>query len=115
MALDEKLEQPINKLIEELKKSDEYIEFEKYNKVIKQDPILANKIKRTREIRLELSRMSEYDRNGDYAERLETEYDDLCDITAIHKFSLAELNFCNLYQKVLGKIVDSFDIDVRSL
>ena len=114
MDINKSLYEAVDALIDELKSSAQYVNLENYNKKMKQDPMLASKIRRTREIREELSKMSEYDRNGDYAERLEEEYDNLVDNTAVHEFSLAELDFCSLYQDVLGRIVDSFDIDLQS-
>jgi len=108
------LEDAVEVLINELKGSEEYKNYEDYRQKVRSNPILSDQIKRTREIRAELGSMNERDRNSDRAERLEEEYDGLMDITALHEFSLAELDFCGLYQEVLGKIVDSFDIDLQN-
>lgn len=114
MVISEQLEKSVDMLIKEIKSSKEYISFEEKLQNAKRDPLIMKKIERTREIREELSKMNEYDRNNDYAESLESEYDNLCDTTAIHEFSLAELEFCNLYQEVMSKIVDSFELNIQN-
>ena len=115
MELNDSIGRAVTGLIEEIKKSDEYIRLMEINKEVKSNPDILKKIERTRQIRKQLSGMNEEERESDYAERLEEEYDNLCDITAVHEFSLAELEFCNLYQKAIGRIVNSFDFDLSEI
>ena len=110
MAMDDKISKIVDKLIDEIKISDTYKRFEEYRTKVKHDPELRQKINRTS--REQLTKMSEYERNNDYAERLEDEYDMLCDITAIHEFSLCELEVCAMYQEVMTRLANSFDLDV---
>ena len=112
MAIDEKVLEAADELIDAIKESDAYKKYENKRKEALRDPKLLESIKRTRVIREQLKSMGEYERNGDYAERLEDEYDNLCDITGVHEFSLAELDFCGLYQEVISMIVSNFEIEL---
>lgn len=112
MALDEKIIEAVDNLTDVIRESDAYKTFEIKRKEVLRDPQLLENIKRTRVIRKQIASMGEYERNGDNAERLINEYDDLCDITGVHEFSLAELGVCALYQEVMSRIVSEFDVDL---
>ena len=112
MALDEKIIEAADNLADAIRESEVYAKFETKRKEALRNPELLDSIKRTRVIRQQLSAMGEFERNGDYAERLENEYDDLCDITGVHEFSLAELDVCALYKEILSIIVGDFEVDL---
>lgn len=110
--MDSKVASAVKELIKAIQESEEYITFENHRKqALSNDELLRN-IKRTRVIREQLGKMSEYDRNSASAEALENEYDNLCDITAVHKFSLAELEVCEMYREVMAQIVNNVNIDL---
>lgn len=112
MKLDARLENALNELIKSIQESDEYISFEKYRREAKKDPELRNNIYRTRKIRSQLGKMSAAEKNGDSAEYLLDEYDHLMDNTAVHHFSVSEHEFCEMYQIIMSKIAEKFDLDV---
>lgn len=113
MIKDANVEKAVNELIKSIKESDIYVEFDTKRKEVALDDDLRNKIYRTREIRNQVNRMSEYEKDGQLADNLMDEYDELLDITAIHEFSISELEFCSLYREVLAKVVNSFELDIK--
>lgn len=112
MSLDKKTEKVVDELIECMKNSEQFITYEKYRKMAVSDPELSKKIKRTRVIREQLNEMSEDDRNDYRAEMLEKEYDELQDATAVHLFSIAELELCEMYREIIQKLVVNLDLDL---
>lgn len=112
MVLEKRISEVVDELVDEIQKSESFLKYEEYRNKVKYDLDLKQKINRTRVIREQLSKMSENERNSDYAERLEEEYDDLCDITAVHEFSLRELEMCTMYQEVMSKLASNFNLDL---
>lgn len=112
MKLDSKVEAALEKLIESIQDSDSYTKYETYRKEAKSDFTLRSNINRTRAIREQLGRMSEGDKYGDAADNLIDEYDRLMDITTIHHFSLAEHEFCEMYQQIMSRLAENFNLDV---
>lgn len=113
MIKDSNVEKAVDALIKSIKESDIYTEFDVKRREVAHDDGLRNKIYRTREIRNQVNRMSEYEKDGQLAENLMDEYDELLDNTAIHEFSISELEFCALYREVLAKLVNSFELDIK--
>lgn len=112
MALNAKVTKVVEELIKEMKASDEYVNFEKLRKEAMNNPELSRQIKRTRVIRDQFSKMNEYERDSQSAEALEREYDDLLDNTAVHLFSIAELELCAMYRDIMSKVVMNLDLDL---
>lgn len=112
MFQEEKIESALNEFISQIKGSEICQRYEECRQVVVADPELRAKVQRTREIRKILNGMNEYDRNGEYADRLESEHDDLCESTGVYEFTTAELEYCKLYQKVMSRIAECFDIEI---
>lgn len=112
MTLEPQIAKTLDELIDAIQESDCYKNFEEHRKNALKDPAIKQSIQRTREIRKQLSAMSDNDKMGNMAEALIDEYDSLCDITAVHEFSIAELDFCNAYREILAKLVNSFEIEL---
>lgn len=112
MISDPKVSKAVKELIAAMKETDTYREYEACRKKVMSDPELSRSIKRTRIIREQLNKMSDSERNSASAEALENEYDELCDITGVHKFSLAELEVCEMYQNIMAEVVSNVDINL---
>ena len=113
MAIDSKIDEALETLIDEMCESDCYRNYKEARRNVMYNMEARSAVIRTRAIRDELARMTEEERDSDYTERLVEEYDNLMDITAVHEFSLKELEFCNLYQEVMAKLAGSFELDVK--
>ena len=112
MKLNPELEASIETLIENIQTTDIYKSFEENKRVARRDMTLKNNINRTRSIRNQLDKMSTGEKNSDMAEGLIDEYDRLMDNTSVHKFSVAEHEFCELYQIIMSRIADKFDLEL---
>lgn len=112
MVVNSNIAQKADELVKAIIESEEYKNFEEYKRIVLSDSELLKNVKRTRVIRDQLNRMSDYERNSASAEALENEYDNLADITYVHRFLLAELKVCEMYRDVMTRIVDKVDIDL---
>ena len=111
--IDSKIEEALDTLINQMCESESYKEYKEARRQVMYNMEARDAVIRTRAIREEIARMTEAERDSDYTERLVEEYDNLMDITAVHEFSLRELEFCNLYQEIMAKLAGSFELDVK--
>lgn len=109
LKVDPKVEEALDNLIDALVNTKEYEEYQKQKEKLESDPDLRGKLKRMREIRYQLSALSDNDRNNDFAERLETEYEDLSEETKVYDYSAAELKICDMYKMVTSKVVAAME------
>lgn len=107
------VETAVNELIKAVKSTKTYEVYNEKRQIAEKDDSLRAKIQRTRIIREQINNMSEYEKNNPMSEALMDEYDNLMDITAVHEFSLAELDFCNMYKDVMACVVNSFNLDIK--
>lgn len=109
LNIDPKVSKALDDLIDALLSTDEYENYRVQKEKLEEDFDLRIKLKRMREIRYQLSLISENDRNSDYAERLETEYADIAEETKAYDFTVAELKICDMFKMVTSKIVSAME------
>ena len=54
----------------------------------------------------------EEERNSDYAESLQDEYEEITENTAVYEYARAESAYVTMIQEVFGTIIENLDIDV---
>ena len=54
----------------------------------------------------------ESDRNSDYVDQLQDEYEELTENTAVYEYMRVESVYVAMVQEALGTIVDDIDIDL---
>lgn len=95
-----------------IRQTEEYSDYEKQKKIARGNREIASQIERARDIQNRLMSLPEDQRNNDYAESLQDEYEDIVENSAVYEYSKAESAFVTMIQEVLGKIVESIDIDI---
>ncbi len=100
----------VNSVTEAIKESPEYKDFEKQKKIVKDNPKTRDLIERVKSIQLRLMSIPEEERNSDYVESLQDEYEEITENTAVYDYSRAESIYVTMLQEVLGSIVESVDL-----
>ncbi len=108
--LSEKAIKAVNSVTEAIKESQEYKDFEKEKKLVKDNPRTRDLVEKVKNIQLRLMNIPEDERNSDYAESLLNEYEEITENTAVYDYSRAESLYVTMLQEVLGSIVESVDL-----
>lgn len=108
--LSEKAVKAVNSVTEAIKESQEYKDFEKQKKLVKDNPQTRDLVEKVKNIQLRLMNIPEDERNSDYAESLLNEYEEITENTAVYDYSRAESLYVTMLQEVLGSIVESVDL-----
>ncbi|MBR1909179.1 MAG: YlbF family regulator [Lachnospiraceae bacterium] len=108
--LSEKAIKAVNSVTEAIKESQEYKDFEKDKKLVKDNPQTRDLVEKVKNIQLRLMNIPEDERNSDYAESLLNEYEEITENTAVYDYSRAESLYVTMLQEVLGSIVESVDL-----
>ena len=95
-----------------IKETQEYIEFERQKKIVRSDPATRKLIEDARNLQKRLMEIPEDQRNSDYAESLQDEYEEIAENTAVYDYARAESAYMTMIQEVLGSIIENVDIDM---
>lgn len=105
------VESQVNDLIEALKASNTYLEYERTKEILKEDPVLKDKVDEYRVKNFELQNMED---DGHLAERIEAfaaEHAYLSEQPKVRAFLDAELAICRLLQDITDNIIESIDFE----
>ncbi|MBQ7564530.1 MAG: YlbF family regulator [Lachnospiraceae bacterium] len=108
--MDEKLEQAVKALIEQLLSTQEYVSYLKEKDRVGSDAECMDKIRRFRHLSYELQNLSDEQRVHEGA-RIEAECDNLCSDIRVLDFMEAEIAFVRLYQGIIHRIIKEIDIE----
>ncbi len=111
MSVSTGLDQAINDLIEKMHDTDICQNYNKQREIVKEFPELKEKIDMLRELNYRMQKMPESDSLYEEGEKLEQQYEELCEDTRVHDFMQAELDFCRMFQEILAKITASIGFD----
>ena len=95
-----------------IRQTPEYTDFIDRKKRVRSDPDAKVLIERARNLQNRLMEIPEEERNSDYAEQLQEEYEEIAENTAVYEYSRAEGMYMTMLQEVLGSIIESVDIDL---
>ena len=110
--IDDKLAKCADAVKAALKDTPEYRDYEAQKKAVRQDPAKKKNIERAREPQSRLMELPEDQKNGDYAESLQNEYEELVEDTAVYEYSRAEAMYVTMVQEVLARIIENVDIEI---
>lgn len=111
--ISDKMTKCVDAITEQIRESEEYREFERQKKLVRSNSSARSLIERARDIQGRLMDLPEEERNNDYAESLQSEYEDIVENSAVYEYSKAESAFVTMLQEVLGKIIENVDIDIK--
>ena len=95
-----------------IRNTPEYTEFTEKKKQARLNPDTKALIERARDLQNRLMDIPEEERNSDYAEKLQDEYEEIVENTAVYDYSRAEGLYMTMLQEVLGRIIENVDVDV---
>ena len=110
--LSDKMTKTMKIVTDAVMETEEYIEFEKQKKNVRASSESKRLIERARDIQNRLTELPEDERNNDYAESLQEEYEDIMENSTVYEYSKAESAFVTMLQEALGMIIESVDLDI---
>ena len=110
--LSDKLVKTAEAVTAAIMETQEYADFERQKKAVRQDPETRKLIEHARNLQNRLMSIPEDERNSDYAEALQDEYEEISENTAVYDYSRAESAYMTMIQEVLGTIIENVDIDI---
>lgn len=110
--ISEKLEKAATDIGVAIKETQEYRDFLQQKKNAMSSADTRQKIEHARSLQQRLMDIPEHERNNDYAESLQDEYEELTENTAVYDYIRAESAYMTMIQEVLGTIVENVDIDI---
>jgi cell fate (sporulation/competence/biofilm development) regulator YlbF (YheA/YmcA/DUF963 family) len=110
--LSDKMTKTVTAVTDAIRETEEYQNYEKQKKAVRSNSEARGLIERARDIQNRLMNLPEEDRNNDYAESLQDEYEDIVENSTVYEYSKAESAFVTMLQEVLGKIIENFEIEI---
>ncbi len=95
-----------------IRETPEFTDYEKKKKLARSNPETRNLVELARNIQGRFLEIPEDQRNGDYAESLQNEYEEITENTAVYDYLRSEAVFMTMLQEVLGSIIESVDIEI---
>ena len=95
-----------------IRQTPEYTGFMEKKRQVRSDPESRALIEKARNLQNRLMEIPEDERSSDLAEQLQEEYEEMAENTAVYDYSRAEGMYMTMLQEVLGRIIDSVDIDI---
>lgn len=110
--MDDRLAKAADAVKAALKETAEYKQYEDQKKLVRIDPGKRELIERARQLQERFMNLPEDQKNGDYAESLQNEYEEIAEDTVVYDYSRAEAMYVTMVQEVLARIIDDIDIEV---
>lgn len=110
--ISDKMTKTVGAVTDAIRETEEYQSFEKQRKAVRSNSETRGLIERARDIQNRLMNLPEEERNNDYAESLQNEYEDIVENSTVYEYAKAESAFVTMLQEVLGKIIENFDMDI---
>ncbi len=98
-------------LIKEIKKSNEYNQFQRLRRKLGKEPELKKRVDLYREQRFALQ--NNQDEDGTALEKLEKESEDLLSKSAVREFLISEQKLCYMMQDTLLSIAEAVNLDLE--
>ena len=99
------------KFVEEIKKSNIFIEYNIQKEKIKKHPDLFERVKEYRKINYELQSGSQAEELFDKLDAFEKEYEKFRENPLVDDFLRAELAFCRMIQEINSKLMAELDFE----
>ncbi|MBO5208112.1 MAG: YlbF family regulator [Lachnospiraceae bacterium] len=101
----------VDNLVEEIKKSDIYVEYDFQRDKLKKQPELFDRVQEYRRRNYELQNNSQGEDLFEKMDAFEKEYEEFLEIPLVDDFLNAELAFCRMMQEVNMRITTELDFE----
>jgi len=105
------MDSAIERLIEQMRRTADYQNYMKQKETLKSYPELKERIEKLRELNCRMQNMPESESLYEEGEKLEQQYEELCEDTRVYDFMQAELDFCRMFQSILARITASIEFE----
>lgn len=105
------LDSAVRNLIEEIKRTDAYEQYQQQKEVVRQDIETKAKIDELRALNFRIQNAPEDADILNESERVEEKLEELCEDSRINDFMQAELDFCRLFQDILTQLAQGIDFE----
>lgn len=110
--LSDKLTKVAKSVTDAIMETPEHKEYVEQKKLARRNRETMSLIERSRDLQKRLMDIPEDNRNSDYAESLQEEYEEIVENTAVYDFSRAESAYVTMIQEVIGTIIENVDLDI---
>lgn len=101
----------VDKLVEEIKQSDTYVEYDFQRDKLKKQPELFARVKEYRQRNFDLQNSEQGEDLFEKIDAFEREYEDFLAIPLVEDFLNAEVAFCRMMQEVNMRITAELDFE----
>lgn len=101
----------IDELVELIKQKEVYKNYIRCKKIVAGDENLTGKVNRIKEITYHIQEIAGMDGMEMEEDELTFEYERLYSDKNVHDFVEAELEFCRMFQKIMGNVMTRLDLD----
>ncbi len=101
----------VDNLVEEIKKSNTYMEYDFQRDKLKKQPELFNRVQEYRQRNFDLQNGSQGEDLFEKMDAFEKEYEEFLEIPLVDDFLNAELAFCRMMQEVNLRITTELDFE----
>lgn len=105
------MDSAIEGLIAQMQLTDDYQNYMKQKEMLKKYPELKERIEKLRELNCRMQNIPESDSLYEEGEKLEQQYEELCEDTRVYDFMQAELDLCRMYQSILARITAGIEFE----
>ena len=105
------LDAAVNNLIDEMKQTEAYKQYQYQKNSIYTDPEAKSKIDELRALNLKIQNAPENVDILDESERVEEQLEEICEDSRVNDFMQAELDFCRLFQDILSQLAQGIDFE----
>ena len=109
------IDERINELLEAIKESPEYVEFQKQNEILKKNPELKERVDTFREDNYKVQNECNPEDLFDVVELMGKESAELRRHPEVNAYLDAELALCKMMQKISVKLTEGIDMDVPGI
>ena len=106
------IDENISRLLEAIKESPEYVEFQKQNEILKQTPELKERVDAFRGDNYRIQNECDSDNLFDVVEQMGKESAELRRHPEVNAYLDAELALCKMMQKICVKLAEGIDMDI---
>jgi len=107
----DKIEKATDELIEAIKESDIFLNYEMQKEKVQKQPELKQRINEFRQQNYMLQNSVEADKLFDQVDCFQKEYESFREIPLVNDFLNAELGFCRMMQEINARITEAVDFE----
>ncbi len=105
------MDNAIEGLVAQMRSTADYQNYKKQKETLRSYPELKERIEKLRELNCRMQNMPESESLYEEGEKLEQQYEELCEDTRVYDFMQAELDFCRMFQDILARITAGIEFE----